>query len=646
MTILECVGVERRFDADNHPLRGVDLAVEGGESVAITGPSGSGKSTLLNLLGLLDRPSAGRVVVDGVDTAAMSRREGDDLRARRFGFVFQDAHLLPGRTAAQNVALGAVSAGVEPSAVRDAVVRVLGEVGLAHKATTRVDLLSGGERQRVAIARALVHRPGVMLLDEPTGSLDEETGDAIVGVLEALRDGGLALVVVTHDSRLAARTDRHLRMRHGRLEPGAGRGVDGGPDAPAPTIVPGRPRDPGCRPARPRHRLRDLLSDAVLGLLAKPARALVAVAVVMIGAGGFVAADALTVTASQQVDESVRSAAGDLVRLTPNASADRDVTEADAERLASLDGVLHVGLRWEVADLRGPLGRVPSAVLDASGDGLPVVAVGGDAVGALAIETVPAAAASLLTAPAPVSDSVALVGAEAAEQLGVVAGADGATLTLGGESFTVVGEISSTGSAGSDLTRAVVIGHAAAERVSTRLGSGSLLVTTEPGLAHAVADIAPTALDPAAPAAFSAETTADLDGLRGRINAQLEQLVQATGVVLLALAVLGAFASAWSAVSARRSEIGLRRALGASRASIGALFVLESALTGLVGGGLGTALGIAVVVIASAGQGWTPVIAVEVLGQGPLLGALVGGAAALVPARRSASVDPARELRS
>ncbi|MCM6763869.1 ATP-binding cassette domain-containing protein [Rathayibacter sp. ZW T2_19] len=555
MPVLQCLALERRFDAENHPLRGVDLTVEAGEFVAITGPSGSGKSTLLSVLGLLDIPDAGAVRVDGIDTAAMSGRRLDALRGERFGFVFQDPHLLPGRTAAQNVALNA--ARLDPHDRSERILRVLGEVGLAHKALTRVELLSGGERQRVALARALVHRPSVLLLDEPTGSLDEETGDGIVGVLESLRNGGMALVVVTHDSRLAARADRHLSMRRGRLE---------GPAAPVPAAVV-HAAVPLPVPPRARRRSAALLSDAVLGLLARPSRALVAVAIVAIGAGGLVAADALTVTAARQVDESVRSAAGSLVRITPT-SADRDVAEADAERLAALDGVLHVGLRWDVSDLRAPVTRAPDAVLDASAGSVPVVALGGDAVAALGLVTAPASVGALLAAPAPVADSIALVGLEAAERLGVVPGADDAE------------------------------GRAA-----------------------------------------------DLAGLRSRITAQLEQLVRSTGAVLLVLAIAGASASVWSAVAARRSEIGLRRALGASRAGIGALFVLESALTGLVGGGLGTAVGIGVVLAASAGQGWTPVLAVGVLVQGPLLGALVGGAAALIPARRSAAVEPARELR-
>lgn len=628
MPVLQCLTLERRFDAENHPLRGVDLTVEAGEFVAITGPSGSGKSTLLSVLGLLDTPDAGAVLVDGIDTAAMSGRRLDALRGERYGFVFQDPHLLPGRTAAQNVALNAT--GRDPQDRSDRILRVLGEVGLAHKALTRVELLSGGERQRVALARALVHRPSVLLLDEPTGSLDEETGDGIVGVLESLRNGGMALVVVTHDSRLAARADRHLSMRRGRLE---------GPAAPRPAAVP-----IPAPPPRARRRPAALLSDAVLGLLARPSRALIAVAVVAIGAGGLVAADALTVTAARQVDESVRAAAGALVRITPT-SAGRDVTEADAERLSALDGVLHVGLRWDVSDLRAPVTRAPAAVLDTSADSVPVVALGGDAVAALGLVTAPASVGALLESPAPVADSIALVGLEAADRLGVVPGADGATVSIGGSSFSVVGTITGAGPAAADLTRAIVLSPGAAARVSRGSTSGVLLATTEPGLARPVADIAPTALDPAAPSAFAAETTADLAGLRSRITAQLEQLVRSTGAVLLVLAIAGAFASAWSAVAARRSEIGLRRALGASRAGIGALFVLESALTGLVGGGLGTALGIGVVLAASAGQGWTPVLAVGVLVQGPLLGALVGGAAALIPARRSAAVEPARELR-
>ncbi|NQX10801.1 ATP-binding cassette domain-containing protein [Microbacteriaceae bacterium VKM Ac-2855] len=636
--MLECIGLHKRYDADNHPLQGVDLVVDAGEFVAITGPSGSGKSTLLNILGLLDRPTEGEYRIDGEPTDAMDRRRLDDVRGRRFGFVFQASHLITGRTVAQNLAVGLASADPASDAVMDDIRRALRSVGLEHKVATRVELLSGGEKQRVAIARALVHSPAVLMLDEPTGSLDEDNTEAVLRVVEGLRDRGLALVIVTHDLAIAARADRHLTMQHGRLID-----VRRATSAPPRSAAPRRTAQ--VRPTRWR-RARLTTRDAALGLLSKPARAIMAVGIIALGAGGYVAAGALTATASEQVDASFQEAAGDMVRLNPSPSADRDVGAEDATRLETVDGVLSVGLRWDLTDLRGAVARTFGSAGATDVPGLAVSALGGEAMDTLDIVTAPATAVDLLAGPPAVADGVAVIGPAAATALGIVPGTPGVALWIGDRSFSVVGKIESAGPQAGELGRSILISAGARESVSNRSTTGLLLVKTRPGMAKAVADIAPLALDAAHPEFFDVETTADLARLRGRINGQLDLLIRNTGIVLLALAVLATVAAGWNGVNARRSEIGLRRALGATRAQIGALFIAESVLTGVVGGALGTALGIAVVIVGSTAQGWTPVIGVSLLVTGPALGAGVGAAAAALPAWRSAAVDPARELRA
>ena len=202
----------RRIDV----LRSVSLRVEAGTSLAVVGPSGSGKTSLLLLLAGLERPAAGRIAIDGLDLGAQDTDSLADLRRDRIGIVFQSFHLLPSLTALDNVALPLQMAGV-----RDALPRaraLLERVGLAERADHHPARLSGGEQQRVAIARAVVHRPRLLLADEPTGNLDDTTGERVRELLFGLqRDHGMTLVLVTHDPAFAARCDRVLRLHDGRL---------------------------------------------------------------------------------------------------------------------------------------------------------------------------------------------------------------------------------------------------------------------------------------------------------------------------------------------------------------------------------------------------------------------------------------------
>jgi len=202
-------------------LAGIDLEVANGEFLAIQGPTGQGKTTLLTLLGGLDRPSSGEVRFEGRDIAAMSEGHLAGLRASAFGFVFQSFNLIPTLTAQENVEAALVPLGVARSLRRRRAVDALGELGLGERLSHLPSELSGGQQQRVAIARALVKEPKVLLADEPTGNLDEQTRDEIVELLASLwKDRGLTLVVVTHDSVVARRALRVAVIRDGRVSAG------------------------------------------------------------------------------------------------------------------------------------------------------------------------------------------------------------------------------------------------------------------------------------------------------------------------------------------------------------------------------------------------------------------------------------------
>ena len=198
-------------------LRGVSLRVAAGDYLAVVGPSGSGKSTLMHLLGGLDRPSGGRLVIGGRDVSTLTADQLAELRNKTIGFIFQTFHLLPRTTAVDNVALPLVYRGLSARARRQRAAAMLGRVGLGHRLDHRPSQLSGGEQQRVAIARALVGGPSVLLADEPTGNLDTATGDAVLRLLEELNREGVALVVVTHDREVAARARHQIVLRDGRV---------------------------------------------------------------------------------------------------------------------------------------------------------------------------------------------------------------------------------------------------------------------------------------------------------------------------------------------------------------------------------------------------------------------------------------------
>jgi putative ABC transport system ATP-binding protein len=213
-------GIERVFRVGGeevHALRGVDLAIARGEYLSIMGPSGSGKSTLLNVVGLLDRPSAGRYELDGGDVTDLDDIAQARVRREKIGFVFQFFHLVPRLTAAQNIELPMVLAGIDPQERRARLERLLGEYGLKERARHRPDQLSGGQCQRVAIARAMSMRPSVILADEPTGNLDRHTGQEVMAVLERVHHEGGTVVLVTHDLEIGARAHRRLRMVDGAI---------------------------------------------------------------------------------------------------------------------------------------------------------------------------------------------------------------------------------------------------------------------------------------------------------------------------------------------------------------------------------------------------------------------------------------------
>jgi putative ABC transport system ATP-binding protein len=214
-------GIARRYRVgrqDVDALAGIDLVVTAGQFVAIVGPSGSGKSTLLNILGCLDRPTAGRYELDGTDVSTFDDERASDFRNRRIGFVFQSFHLLPRLSVLENVLLPRRFLREPAPDIEGRAHTLLERIGLGQRKDHRPEQLSGGEMQRVAIARALLMRPALLLADEPTGNLDSRSASEVLGMIEEVHAQGQTVVLVTHDHEVAARAQRRVQVRDGKIE--------------------------------------------------------------------------------------------------------------------------------------------------------------------------------------------------------------------------------------------------------------------------------------------------------------------------------------------------------------------------------------------------------------------------------------------
>ena len=219
--MIKLTDIQREFQVGTqtvHALNNINLTIEDGEYVSVMGPSGSGKSTLLNLLGLLDRPTAGTYYLNNHNVTDLDETEQAITRNQNIGFVFQVFHLIPRLTAAENIELPLVLAGVDEASRKERVHAALSSMNLLDRAHHKPQELSGGQRQRVAIARATITEPSILLADEPTGNLDQKSGLNVIETLEQLNQKGITLIVVTHDESLGARSNRSIRMLDGKIE--------------------------------------------------------------------------------------------------------------------------------------------------------------------------------------------------------------------------------------------------------------------------------------------------------------------------------------------------------------------------------------------------------------------------------------------
>ena len=665
--------VSREFGGEDEmhvtALRDVSLEIGPREFVSIVGPSGCGKTTLLSLMGGLDRPSSGHVYAAGLPLGELSDQDLADYRLQRVSTIFQTFNLVPSMSVEDNVALPLTLAGVEVEERRRRAHHLLELVGLEGRARTRAGRLSGGEQQKVAVARALANRPGLILADEPTGSLDSSAGEVVLELLADLNRRGATVVLVTHDPEVARRARRVVRMIDGRaIEVEAG-------------IRTIRKQDPVAPPAR--LDWRDGLKVGLGSAGRRPLRTALTTTGVAIG----IAATSLIVALAGGLQGALSAPAlekSPLHQIAVSPATDSNAIAFDAGTLPTLGALPHVRAAWGQVTMSGTFSRVAAPSSSSSSTSAPAPTPTPTPTGAL-VSLAPSAQSSapiaLVAGRLPFSDSareVLLTNTEASA-LGFLT--PYAALGKNIEFTAAYGGLAVPGSTPNTATKPVVLSLLVVAVISNQSmpagAPGGLLPYTVAGTYWSkVAKANDWKRGEYSSVTLLADSGSAVDGLRNRVEAlgfqaqtfgdqfrefedllgRLRLALLGLAVVALLLACLGIANTMYTAVLERTKEIGVLKALGARRRDVLLLFVAEAAVIGLAGGLVGTVIALG---LARLGNALVDRLAQTVTGAGVevfrtdvaivvaalVLAVVLSTVSGLLPAVRAARQDPSRALR-
>jgi macrolide transport system ATP-binding/permease protein len=659
--VVELNKISRKFGTDPavHALVDVDLTLYRGDWMSITGPSGAGKSTLLHIIGCLDRPSRGNYFIDGVDTNRLTDEQRAGLRSQRIGFVFQSFHLLPYRSVLENVMLAEVYRKHPPGGRRARALRALERVGLSHRVDFLPAKLSGGEMQRVAIARALVGSPSLLLCDEPTGNLDSKSSTDLLDLFEKLNKEGLTLIIVTHDENVARRASRRVHIVDGSAtdhsnSPGETPPLEPLEDDGAITQTGSGDRSPSSPVAAPIIRsgisVRDLLNEALAGMFARPGRMVLTVLGIVIGLTALVATLGLTRTAGNRIITQFDQLAATELFVSARPGRTTGIVDPKAipwdaaARLLRLNGVVAAGTLSEV-DVGERLVSSSPVKDPRSGSAfkLSVQAASPDLFRAVRAEL--RAGRFIDAGHSNRADRVAVLGPDAALRLGITNLAQLPAVSIGDDLYLVIGILRDVARK-PELLGAVIIPEGAARHHFGLAGPGTLVVETNIGAAYLIADQATRALRPDDPRSIRVEVPLEPRRVRDEVQTDLNIMFLLLGGLSLVVGAIGIANITLVGVMERTAEIGLRRAIGATRWHIAAQFLFESASMGVIGGVIGASVGVLIVVAVSAYQVWTPVLDPIAPFLAPLVGGGIGLFSGTYPALRAAHLEPVDALRS
>jgi macrolide transport system ATP-binding/permease protein len=638
--LLEVREVTKSYGAQVTALRAVSLRFWPGESVAIVGRSGSGKSTLLSILGLLDEPTSGEVLVDGVGIDSKRDRDRSSLRATKFGFVFQRSHLIGELTSEENVALSLSYAGWDPADLRDRSLDALVSVGLEERLGSRARTLSGGEMQRVAVARAFARAPRIWLADEPTGNLDSAQSEEVVDLLAArAKEHGAALIMVTHEPDLAERMDRVVTLQDGQVVSDiarhqatgggdgqrAGSGNEGGSDSRRTGLV---------------WRVRRSAGFTLQTLNAQPRRGVAGIAAAALAVALTVVALGLGQSASAQVSARFDSLRAQEVSARYTMLDENGPLDATGEsvvpgptvtgQLREYPGVLAAELWnwWEaIPAVNGQVAATTTSVVSVTGDQF--VATRTD---------VDWATQRHRLAPGEV-----IIGKLLAKRLHVGQIDLMPEIEVAGDRYRVVGLIT-------DSKITLALGAAfVGPSYGPGLGaapSGEVSVTTAPGAAHGVAENLTKLVDPFDTSDLTVNPVLRADTYRESLQSGISASLGILSMVAVVAGLIAVAAINVLNVGARTAEFGVRRAFGSTRGEIAMLVIGETTLLSAIGSLLGVSIGFSAIMIVTAAARWSPVFDQRLVLAGIAGAAVFGLIGGLAPAISASRVEPAEAVRS